>query len=51
MECAAICDSIAMVDSRLKQKTEIGKTTLKSVVNILSAVCNSNGAGAGLGKG
>jgi four helix bundle protein len=40
MECAAICDIIGLIDKRLLAETESGKQKLKSVVNILSAVCS-----------
>ena len=39
MECAAICDAIRLVDSRLAPKVQLGKAKLKSVVSILSTVC------------
>jgi len=41
MECAAICDIIAILDSRLIPKTELAKARLKSIVSILSTVCSS----------
>ena len=41
MECAAICDIIAVLDSRLLPKAELAKAKLKSIVNILSTVCSS----------
>ncbi|MCB0334153.1 MAG: four helix bundle protein [Bdellovibrionales bacterium] len=39
MECAAVCDIIALLDKKFAGKTEIGKQKLKSVVGILSTVC------------
>jgi four helix bundle protein len=41
MECAAICDIIAIVHPALLPKTELAKATVKSIVNILSTVCSS----------
>jgi four helix bundle protein len=40
MECAAICDIIGIVDTRLLPKTGLAKAKLKSIVSILSAVCS-----------
>lgn len=40
MECAAICDIIAVLDNRLLPKAELAKAKLKSIVNILSTVCS-----------
>ena len=40
MECAAICDIMGIVDTRLLPKTELAKANLKSIVNILSTVCS-----------
>ena len=39
MECAAVCDIIALLDSRLLTRTEAGKQKLKSAVSILTTVC------------
>jgi four helix bundle protein len=41
MECAAICDIIGIMDTRLLPTTELAKAKLKSIVNILSTVCSS----------
>jgi four helix bundle protein len=41
MECAAICDILAMIHPPLRSKAEVAKTTLKSIVNILSTVCSA----------
>jgi four helix bundle protein len=41
MECAAICDIIAILHTPLRPKTELAKGKLKSIVNILSTVCSS----------
>ena len=46
MECAAICDIAKLTDPRLETKVEDGKRMLKSIVNILTAVCKK-----GMGKG
>lgn len=40
MECAAICDIIALIDEHLSPKTELAKRKLRSVVSILSTVCS-----------
>ena len=39
MECAALCDVIALLDKRYCSETREGKKLLLSVVRILSAVC------------
>ncbi len=41
MECAAICDIIAIIHAPGVAKTELAKSKLKSIVNILSTVCSS----------
>lgn len=41
MECAAICDIVALLDTRFAVIASEGKTKLKSVVNILSTVCSN----------
>jgi len=41
MECAAVCDIIALLDERFLARTETGKQKLISIVNILSAICTS----------
>lgn len=41
MECAAICDIIGLVETRLLPKTELAKAKLKSIVSILSTVCSA----------
>ncbi len=42
MECAAICDIIGIIEPRLLPKTEFTKTTLQSMVGILTTVCSPN---------
>ena len=42
MECAAICDIAKLIDPRLESLAEEGKQKLKSIVNILTAVCMKN---------
>ena len=39
MECAAVCDIIALIDKKFVPRTEAGKQKLQSVVSILSTVC------------
>ena len=39
MECAAICDVIALLDASFKTRTELAKRKLVSVVSILTSVC------------
>ena len=39
MESAAICDVIALMDSRLKEQTQQAKKLLRSVISILSKIC------------
>ena len=42
MECAAICDVIALVDRHLTAKTTDAKALLKSVVAILTKICGKS---------
>ena len=42
MECAAICDIIGIIEPRLLPRTEFAKTTLQSIVSILTTVCSPN---------
>jgi hypothetical protein len=44
MECAAICDVIAIIDSELKPQIEVAKAKLRWIVSILSTVCFSRPA-------
>jgi hypothetical protein len=41
MECAAICDIIAILHTPLLTKTELAKAKLKPIANILSTECSS----------
>lgn len=41
MECAVICDVIAIIDIELRPQIEVAKAKLRSIVSILSTVCFS----------
>ena len=42
MECAAICDVIALVEPRLEKEASEGKQVLSQVTKILTTVCSSS---------